>query len=114
MQQLTLKEIATALSCEPLVVRWTGQMPATQQQAIGLCHKIAKLLKACRGESDWGADRLQVRLSAEDFEMVLNVEWLCEAAWLEPVGASSAQLSKQQMIHNVRSRLLKALEDMDL
>lgn len=114
MQQLTLAGIATALSCEPSVIRWTGPMPATQKQAVGLCHNIARLLNARQGESDWGADRLQVRLSAEDFEMVLNVEWLCEAVWLEPVGASSAQLSKQQMIHNVRSRLLKALEDMDL
>ncbi|GGF59536.1 DUF3630 family protein [Alteromonas lipolytica] len=114
MQQLTLTTIARNWVCEPNVIRWTGTMPATQQQAVGLCHNIAKVLNARQGESDWGADRLQVRLSADDFEVVLNVEWLCEAVWLEPVGASSALLSKSQMIQNVHQRLLQVLEEADL
>ena len=106
MQQLSKAEIAKALVCEPSIILWTGPMPATQQQAVGLCHNIARLLNARQGEADWGADRLQVRLTADDFELVFNAEWLCEAVWLEPVGASSAQLNKSQMIQNVK-RLLE-------
>ena len=110
MQQLNKNELANALVCEPSVIRWIGPMPATQQQAVGLCHNVARLLKARQGEADWGADRLQVRLTANNFELVFNVEWLCEAVWLEPVGASSAQLSKSQMIQNVK----QVLEQVDL
>lgn len=83
-------------------------MPVTQQQAVGLCHNIAKLLEARQGEPDWGADRLQVRLIANNFEVVLNVEWLCEAVWLEPVGASSAHISKTDMLKNVQHKLQQA------
>ncbi|MDY6926375.1 MAG: DUF3630 family protein [Pseudomonadota bacterium] len=110
MQQLTPHDIARALVCETNIVRWIGPMPQTQQQAVGLCHTIARLLGARQGDSDWGADRLQVRLSAEDFEAVLNVEWLCEAIWLEPVGASTAHISKADMLQNLQLKLRQALK----
>ena len=114
MQQLTPPAIANALVCEPCIIRWAGPMPATQQQAVGLCHNIARLLNARQGENDWGADRLQVRLVADDFELLFNVEWLCEAVWLEPVGASNAHISKADMLQNVQLKLQQALEQVDL
>ena len=97
----------------PILLQLIKQ-PATQQQAVGLCHNIARLLNARQGENDWGADRLQVRLVADDFELLFNVEWLCEAVWLEPVGASTAHISKADMLQNVQLKLQQALEQVDL
>lgn len=114
MQQLTPQAIASALVCEGGIVRWSGSMPSTQQQAVSLCHHIARLLQARQGENDWGADRLQVRLIADEFEMLFNVEWLCEAVWLEPVGASTAHISKADMLKNVQLKLQQVLDPMDL
>ena len=114
MQQLTPADIAGFLSFSGTVIHWTGPMPATQQQAVGLCHNISRQLNARQGELDWGADRLQTRLSADDFELVMNVEWLCEAVWLEPVGASSAQLSQADMLRNVQKTLQQRPNQTDL
>lgn len=105
MQQLTQANFARQWVSEEEVIRWIGPMPETQQQAISLCHQTARLLQARQGEPDWGADRLQVRFSADNFELVFNVEWLCEAVWLEPVGASSEQLTKVQMLEHTEGLL---------
>jgi hypothetical protein len=41
------------------------------------------------------------------------VEWLCEAVWLEPVGASGAHISKADMLQNVQQKLQQAPEQAD-
>ena len=114
MQQFTPAAIANALVSEPGIIRWVGPMPATQQQAVGLCHNSARLLNARKVENGWGADRLQGRLKADNFELRFNLEWLCEAVWLEPVGASTAHISKADMLQNVQLKLQQALEQTDL
>ena len=54
------------------------------------------------GEPDWGADRYQIALSNEVVSCLLCIEWLCEAIWLEPLGASE---SPQQLHRYLIGRL---------
>lgn len=108
MQQLTQQQIANFLHVEDTLISWHGPMPDSQQAAVSLCHRIARLLKAKASETDWGADRMQVKLHNEQFELLLNVEWLCEAVWLQPIGFSQSQLTQPEMLHAIKQRLLNA------
>ncbi|NVK54377.1 MAG: DUF3630 family protein [Alteromonadaceae bacterium] len=105
MQQLTPQQIASFLQVEDTLVSWHGAMPATQQAAVSLCHRIAQVLQTQTSEPDWGADRMQVKLHNAQFELLLNVEWLCEAVWLQPIGFSQSNLTPPQMLAAIEQRL---------
>lgn len=70
----------------------------TQQWVAQFCAHFA----LNEGEPDWGADRYQVVLSNETVSCLLCIEWLCEAIWLEPLGANQ---SPQQLHHYLMGRL---------
>ncbi|MDC8829595.1 DUF3630 family protein [Alteromonas gilva] len=105
MQQLTQQQVASYLQVEDTHVSWQGPMPETQQAAVRLCHAIARLLQAQTSDTDWGADRMQVKLHNANVELLLNVEWLCEAVWLQPVGISQNNLTQPQMLHVIAEQL---------
>tara|TARA_Y100000296_G_scaffold53078_2_gene60809 strand:+ start:2267 stop:2584 length:318 start_codon:yes stop_codon:yes gene_type:complete len=45
-------------------------------------------------QADWGADRYQATLTsvstAPSIQCILCIEWLCDAIWLEPIGAQQS------------------------
>lgn len=103
MQQLTAQYIRAHLVKQGEQFVWHGEFPRTQPHAVSLQHHMAKCLNATAGELDWGADRLQVRLSTTKFDVLFNIEWLCEAVWLEPIGVHAELETKQGIVEAIEN-----------
>lgn len=86
MQQLTNEQFRQACTNTGTSITLNLPLPDTPVKATRLANQIARWLNADASEIDWGADRMQVLLRQHDKRVLLCIEWLCDAIWLEPVG----------------------------
>ncbi|MBU2980064.1 DUF3630 family protein [Alteromonas sp. C1M14] len=86
MQQLSNEQLCQACALTGSTVTLNLSLPETPLKAQRLTAEIARWLNAQVSEPDWGADRMQVLLRQEEKHVLLCIEWLCDAIWLEPVG----------------------------
>lgn len=70
-------------------------LPDSQEAGLELVAMLAKQWQATCVEVDQGADRIQAFLTLQDCRFILNIEWLCEAIWIE-LGSDSGTLDTQQ------------------
>lgn len=68
-------------------------LPHSPAEALSLVNQFSKSFECNLHEPDWGADRLQVSFICQDRQYLFQIEWLCEAIWIEPVGTQDENLT---------------------
>ncbi|BFT32249.1 hypothetical protein D210916BOD24_34250 [Alteromonas sp. D210916BOD_24] len=99
MQKLTKNAILDALSRLDNSVIVQLPLPTTPLKTQQWVAQFSRYFNLVPSKDDWGADRYQVVLTPASNNALeaclLNIEWMCEAIWLEPV---SKQLSAQEIL----------------
>lgn len=91
MQQLTIENIKAASFIEKNLMRINLPLPPTPLKTEQWVATFCTLFNLRATNAEWGADRYQVTLSNSDFSAILFIEWLCDAIWIEPIGAVAEQ-----------------------
>ncbi|MBU3023684.1 DUF3630 family protein [Aestuariibacter sp. A3R04] len=68
-------------------------LPHSPAEANRLITQFAQAFECKLHAPDWGADRLQVLFTCHQQQYLFHIEWLCEAIWIEPVGANDEKLT---------------------
>ncbi|MDB2330414.1 hypothetical protein N9V74_01745 [Alteromonas sp.] len=65
-------------------------MPSTPLKTSQLIDAFCTFFNCRAQPTDWGADRCQTIIAAKDesdaLSFLMNIDWLCDAIWLEPLG----------------------------
>ncbi|MDF2177842.1 DUF3630 family protein [Aliiglaciecola sp. CAU 1673] len=96
MQQLVLHESQVQINGDLLML---DCYPLTQSMGLNaFSHLLCETLATRPLELEQGADRQQCHFSFANSRWVLCIEQLCEAVWIEPLGAAD--------LNNLRNTLL--------
>lgn len=83
MQQLTSEALRLAYRREGDVVRILLPLPHTPAATLRWVSQFATVTNATLQSEEWGADRFQSTLFTGELQILINIEWLCDAIWLE-------------------------------
>ena len=86
MQQVHLSRIKTVATQVGETITLNMPLPATPARTNQFIAQLVHALQAEAQEPEWGADRVQVVITADEVRILLCIEWLCDAIWLEPAG----------------------------
>ncbi|GGW84356.1 DUF3630 family protein [Alteromonas halophila] len=94
MQQLTAADLRLALIISDDVISLKLPLPA----GVAATNQWVKQFCALTGchllNHEWGADRYQAHLQCNNYRLLLCIEWLCEAIWLERAAGEPASLTE--------------------
>lgn len=90
MQQLTLEALKLAYRREGDAVEVRLPLPHTPASTLRWVSQFARLTGATIQAEEWGADRFQATLYTGELRILVNIEWLCDAIWLELVGGGES------------------------
>jgi hypothetical protein len=94
MPKISKDEILNAMHITQHSVEIHLPLPPTPLKTQQWANEFAHQFNLEQSEFDWGADRFQVVLNTQQHEphlqCILCIEWLCEAMWLEPIGAQQS------------------------
>lgn len=100
MQNLTKEDIQQYTVVNEQSVEIRVALPSTPLKTQQWAEQFCTLFNFKLSETDWGADRFQAVVTANegetDLQCMLCMEWLCEAIWLEPIGT---QQSTSAILH---------------
>ncbi len=94
MQQLTLEALALAYRHQGDIVEIRLPLPHTPASTLRWVSQFARLTGATIQSEEWGADRFQSTLFTGDMQILINIEWLCDAIWLELIGGGEESGAK--------------------
>ena len=58
-------------------------LPHTPASTLRWVSQFARITGATIQSEEWGADRFQSTLFTGELQILVNIEWLCDAIWLE-------------------------------
>lgn len=94
MQQLTAATLARSWEVhgEALLIR--APLPESVASTHQWVRQFCALTGARLGEQEWGADRYQATLYCGPYTLLLCIEWLCDAIWIERYAGESRPLTE--------------------
>lgn len=106
MQQLSPSVLTQALTVRGDVILIDLPLPASIAATNQWLNRFCTLTGAAVTGQEWGADRFQAHLRLSDKALMLCIEWLCDAMWLEPDAgeARSAAELAAYLVDNVSSQ----------
>jgi|GEM_PF-5179267 hypothetical protein len=65
-------------------------LPSTPLKTTQFINAFCSFFNCRAQQTDWGADRCQTIIETGDesyaLSFLINIDWLCDAIWLEPLG----------------------------
>ena len=92
MQQLTAQQLRQAIAIEGDVISLKLPLPDSVAVTHQWLRQFCALSQTSVQDQVWGADRYQVHLYLGSLRLLLCIEWLCEAIWLEPDAGETQSL----------------------
>ena len=86
MQQLDVNQIKQSARRIDETIVLDFPLPQTPGRTSQFITQLDSAFGAEAQEPEWGADRVQVVIIAEEVRMLLCIEWLCDSIWLESAG----------------------------
>lgn len=106
MQQLTAWQLSHAIILEGDVIHLRLPLPDSIADTHQWVTQLCALSNARLQDQEWGADRYQAHIYCGSFRLLLCIEWLCEAIWLERDAGETHSLDAivKHLRHNVSSQ----------
>lgn len=83
MQQLTAQQLCQAMVVDGDIIHLRLSLPDSVAATHQWISQFCALSHARLQDQEWGADRYQAHIYCGSARLLLCIEWLCEAIWLE-------------------------------
>ncbi len=106
MQQLSPGQLLQAVAVNDDVIIIDMALPDSVATTHQWIHQFCALTGTTMADQEWGADRFQAHLRCGEIRLLLCIEWLCDAIWLEPDAGESCSTGAiaARLVDNVSSQ----------